>query len=1068
MTVLNSGDLALLRTRPHLSKLWLSIYQPPIVLACRVNDSSIAKGAREITYGSVSQGSYALVENGMTLYIGKTPGGKEKGKLRVRSATPTVLTVAENSINWEDGDYLTIVRFFEIQAVYPRILRVGDYGNTVWYKDYDIAYSNQNDILGTFICMGSHYAGFLDNGQCQVYYTATGTANVLGEGLSYSWFFQGATVTGSSAFTPGYITYNTPGYYTTRLTVTSTSNATDVSYRHVSIYNRPGHGSNTPIEKWELIELNGSRDNGGYTAKVRIYENLDLIYDGALVVIFAEDWYGNTKKSLGGNAVNRSSIVFCGYILGDTIRFDYNNSIAEFEIGSPTEIMKRTEGFAISCKSSSSPISDPDPDIPSPWVLIKDMNIKRGLYHYLRWHSTTLLCNDLQFLGIDKNVQYMDTDRTSLYDAAYNWINGTLMGEFVCDRQGKMWAEVSVMATDNASGTFPVAMTLTRQDWMNQPEIVEAIYPELSGLELGGIAFSGASTGTSQAFLSHAPGITPSYYGSFEQIQGLVINSQNDLNTLAGNVLAYRNARYPSVVFDLSGNYRNLDIAPQELITVTIKNSDTPLSIAFTEKPFTIRGMSWTYSPSDEAFLLTSLDLHEVTKGYPADTVEIPPEPPDDTPPDRPPEPPNWPPPIPPTPPPPIPPPQPTYDDPQIAFVIGSEWLGSSGDLILARSTNFHTASPHWERLVRFAYDGVPDPISGAFVDFVPNPSNPAHDGFLIMGGGVWWIVGLDWEGTPPLVITVLTQLDINNLLGTSGEYYRLGQGVMDFSGNLYVRVSIAPIFSEKTWVFKRYPDGTWETRNYIFEIRDGGGLVGSGLLISKTNPNHLYATGTAGGGRNKFYRTTDNGITWTQTREFPSAMDWNHIRLFHHSDASWGDIPIYAIGLNSSAWRGYVLRGNNDYTSYDDITPYINGKYIGGRFTGHNHIAIHQSNPNKIAALLDDHTIFSMANFYLLTSDNRGTTWTLRATIPHYQGPGESSIPFMLIYHPYNENYLYLTASNFFSGGSITATHDKGATWINKTGDWVSQFGVKPTDAIGWVRGTSSNPAPGYMWLVF
>ena len=219
-------ELALLRTKGHETTLWLSIYKPPTVMACRVNDATITKDARLITYDGVTAGSYSMVESGMTMYIGTSAGLSDVGKIRVRSATDTVITVAENSdIVWADDLYLTIVRFWEIDAVYPRIIQASGSHVTYWYKDYDIEYDGQNDDLGTFICMGSHHAGFIDDGACQVYYTATGTHNLKDEELTYDWWFQGATVTGSSALTPGYISYTTPGHYTTRLLVTGGTSA---------------------------------------------------------------------------------------------------------------------------------------------------------------------------------------------------------------------------------------------------------------------------------------------------------------------------------------------------------------------------------------------------------------------------------------------------------------------------------------------------------------------------------------------------------------------------------------------------------------------------------------------------------------------------------------------------------------------------------------------------------------------------------------------------------------------------------------------------------------------------
>lgn len=371
MTVPTAAELTLLNSHPQMTKLYLSIYQPDTVLSFQITGSA-SKGDTTLN-GTTLSGSHLLVESEVfTALVGTTLGGDEKGKIRVRSATANTIIVPINShVNWANGDYITVLRYVEINPVYQRIIQdPADSMNTLWYKYSDIAYSNQNTVLGSFICMGGHYAGFLDGGQCNVYYSASGTYNLKSEAMSFNWFFQGATTTGSAVHTPGYIAYSTPGHYMTKLTVTTSGSASDMSYRFVSIYDRPEAGAVNPIIEWELIDLSGNRDAGGYMASIRVrgtaYEN--VVRDGALVVIHAEDWYTQaTKQSIGGNALNRSSIFFSGYILNGTIQYNYQDGYVEFEIGSPTGVMKSMEGFAIDVTSSTNPASQAasDPNYPS-------------------------------------------------------------------------------------------------------------------------------------------------------------------------------------------------------------------------------------------------------------------------------------------------------------------------------------------------------------------------------------------------------------------------------------------------------------------------------------------------------------------------------------------------------------------------------------------------------------------------------------------------------------------------------------------------------------------------------
>ena len=80
MVTITASELSLLRSRPHETNLWLSIYKPDIKFACQVNDASIAPGERVITYDNVTIGSSAWVYPGMTLYIGTTPGARDVGR----------------------------------------------------------------------------------------------------------------------------------------------------------------------------------------------------------------------------------------------------------------------------------------------------------------------------------------------------------------------------------------------------------------------------------------------------------------------------------------------------------------------------------------------------------------------------------------------------------------------------------------------------------------------------------------------------------------------------------------------------------------------------------------------------------------------------------------------------------------------------------------------------------------------------------------------------------------------------------------------------------------------------
>jgi hypothetical protein len=201
------------------------------------------------------------------------------------------------------------------------------------------------------------------------------------------------------------------------------------------------------------------------------------------------------------------------------------------------------------------------------------------------------------------------------------------VGEVVCDRQGKIWAEITAAATPNATGTFTPVMYISSQngfrDWIGSPEIDEIYDSPTSYLGAGGIAYSGVNTGTYSAILAAAPGNAPAFRGTVpSELEGLALSGQTQLNQLVGNLLANQNARFPLVKMDLAGNYSNLDIAPQEAIQVTFQPSETVKNV-YINSPFRSERHTWKW---DAQVLRKELnvELSPIISGLPGQTLTIP------------------------------------------------------------------------------------------------------------------------------------------------------------------------------------------------------------------------------------------------------------------------------------------------------------------------------------------------------------------------------------------------------------------------------------------------------------
>ena len=604
---------AIIRTRPQSTKLYLSIFEPQIIFQARINNTGSAVGDRLITYDNAS-GSFNVIKDGQTMWVGTTPGAMDIGKIRVRSATSSVITVSENSnIDWQDNLYLTVFKYWELWPIFPRIIiDPANQENVIFYKDYDIPYTNQNAVLGTYVNAGPHRAAMRDpaSGLARIYYTSTGSYNMLGSTLHYSWEFSGGSPNISTLATPGYINYGVAGHFVTRLYISGSNGEIDTTYRYVSIYD----DNNLPIQKWELQGPQGSRDEGGYNTSFKVFETIP-IQEHAVVVVFQENQYGDTQVNIGGNAENNSSIFFVGYVDKDSIQYDYEHSEVSFDAHSITAMMKESAGFSVSVQSVLAPDT---------WYELKDMDGRRALYHYLRWHTTALFISDFQFMGDDYKIQYFDSDRESMYDALNNYMQNTLRGKVVSDRQSKVWMEVDAQAYTNPTGSFPVVMNITNRDWVNSPTIEEQLSESISYIEYGGVAYSGAITGTFAPYVGSAPGQAPGFHGTIDNHEGLALLSQQQLNQLVGNVFANKNAPFPTIGIDMSINAQNLDIAPQETVGVSVLKTDTVRNLAI-QGLYIPTSMNWKYDSNGFLLLPTIENMTQLVSGRVGETVVIPP-----------------------------------------------------------------------------------------------------------------------------------------------------------------------------------------------------------------------------------------------------------------------------------------------------------------------------------------------------------------------------------------------------------------------------------------------------------
>jgi hypothetical protein len=1009
---------------------------------------AFSRGERQIDI-SILGGDFNSVNRGQTIYIGTTPNARNVGRIRAISASATQLTVAENDLNLRDGMYLTVVQYYEPWAVFPRIV-LDDNNVPSFFKDFDITYTDQNLNLDPVVHMGPNHAVFLDGtptgSYASIFWGSSGTFDPTDSSIptGYAWNFEGGIPSASFLPDPGYIDYTGAGQFLTTLEVTSNRGKTFEGRRHVSVYTRPDQGPRPPILSWGMQSFEGSRDNGGYSLRLWLREDADFerIMAGSLVVLFTDDGEGPFVGKVGGNAENRSSILFNGYIEEGSIALNAVTNRLEFRVSSITGTMKTLASFSATLESVNTPAT---------WNEMAAMNVDKAMAHYLRWHSTILTVADFQPSGDTMSVEFMDFERASLYEAVNNLYASALVANVIADRQGEIWAEIdaNMRATGSARG-LSTALTMTRQDWRGSFDIQERIDERLSYIELGGLAYSGPATGTTDPFLGGAPGDAPAYHGSLERVSGMVVRGQTHINELAGLAFARANARYPEVIVPIAGDYRILDIAPQERVLLSLDPADTYRQIDWTLKPFIPAQIRYQHQPADQVLLMETT-LSEETEGPPGESVEIP-----------------------------VDPPFPIWIAPEINLPpinlpppldpIPIDPAPGTGDLVYVVTSNrvTRTRNFHADGLTTTFEDITSPLISGSIQAFRLDPVDPQNVAYLLSATAA---VPSDLDSGPYLYR--ITSLDsaspIYTVIMTPREFGEAGPSTVNFDGALHgFDVSVSAISSNIIWVsggghrtappnddvckIVRTGNGgaTWVDTSNDFLPRLSGNDSNRPIDASEHALQNAVAVISNSTPQEELFATLNQGSTWNEVNPAVAVR----VKDFHVPfQGNGADLLIFYSEGEGVDKRLY--RTEDRGTTRTDVSPNYDGNNWakarqGPRGRASRQIRSYQANRLFMAAVLqrDEAEPTDNNDSAFFTSTDGGVTpasWFVRHVWTGNVG--------FLDWLKTDPNKLYALGAST-AEVQIIGSADGGILWVEKTASWERDIGtIGAPDNLGFDR---------------
>lgn len=539
MTTVSPTDL---RTKQARSSVFLSIAKPVTLLTALVNNAGATRGMRSVAFDTGTGSGFATITTGQTLEV-VTANGVKKTLIKSISGSQSSGTIElyENGINFADNQVLRIKHFYEPHPVPPAI-RSG-----VFYKFFDIPFTDQNTEPNPVVIMGSHRAGKLAAGSIVFNITAANSyATASGATISsYLWscVHNGGGTTGitiaSATSATTTLTLTAEDQYWLACTVTDSNGKVSTSYR--AIFTDP------PYTDFIVQSFSGDWQSGGYRVSIQATGDVELadFPDGSLAVL----WYENTFNGVAGY-VNlwaiSNEILTCGYLRqdNDNDNFASGTGSATFQISTIDDLLNNVAPLgSVSLNATASPAK---------WYEYASwMTTGRSVHHLLLWHAWGVFqCADV--IGLTSNVLGVKT--TDYTEASLlQQVNGFaydrgIFAKLICDRLGRIHLVAdSQMLSDAGRAALDTVFTLTEADVSGGVDVARNPEGSITFTQLDGFSFDGS---TSTPFISIIPGYRESNIsyimpeergGSTAAVSNQVLADQTDSNVRVGRYHAREN-----------------------------------------------------------------------------------------------------------------------------------------------------------------------------------------------------------------------------------------------------------------------------------------------------------------------------------------------------------------------------------------------------------------------------------------------------------------------------------------------------------------------------------------------
>lgn len=626
MTAASAGQMTTWRTPAYWAETFTYVLAPEIVFKARVNAASFTYPATTITFDTVTVGAFTDLLPGMVLNIGSADKLHDRGRLRIVSATSTVLTVprfsrgvVDGTADLDDNLFLTVYKDWRVAAKIPYI----DPSDGSQHKDGSVAYgvNSSRPPKANILFEVDDFVVNSVTSLITVDFTGN-TSFPTGDGAtiaSYAWAF-GSTATPTSATTANVTGVTFPaGKHWVSLTVTDSAGVSHTMRQFIPACS----AANPPLYK-TTIDSHAIHEDG-QTVSLTIYDNIaEADYpDGTLLCIWQNEHYGDTQADLSASS-GRKKLKFYGWHVANDDELKGTpqglRTKTKLDFVDVAGRLKVLPGFSLS-------LEDKKPT-PSHWGEIYDGTIELFVHHILQWHSTALDVAPFIWSALDPIYQFsrLGTNGQTLFDMAKEKTEAIAF-TLNCDTKGILRMVIDPQLADANEVVVPLQRPTVVRASLTEPDIAELDYdtnvqPPTHWIQSGAVS---EGTNTFIPVFSVAPGSVPAQGTSPMSKDNQMIRNpyQANLNIREGHRFARANAQHNRFRLVPTHNGDLFDPGLGEWVRLTIGAAyAAKRGLTFTNAQFLVRQIDVSYDAQQKQ-IGRVYTLEKETSGTPAETVNV-------------------------------------------------------------------------------------------------------------------------------------------------------------------------------------------------------------------------------------------------------------------------------------------------------------------------------------------------------------------------------------------------------------------------------------------------------------